>query len=157
VPMDRGTALLGAQFVCIAGIVITIGGPVWALPDWGRAVCWVGVVAGTLMMLVAGGMLGLRLRAHPAPADGARLRSSGAYGLTRHPIYLGLLTAMGGLAILRERVLPLVAFAALALVLHVKADYEEGLLLARFGEDYEEYRRRVPRLLPFPRPRTSDG
>jgi protein-S-isoprenylcysteine O-methyltransferase Ste14 len=36
----------------------------------------------------------------------------------------------------------------LSIVLHVKAGYEEGLLRARFGEAYDLYASRVPRLVP---------
>jgi protein-S-isoprenylcysteine O-methyltransferase Ste14 len=54
-------------------------------------------------------------------------------------------------AVLAARPEPLLGFAALAIVLHLKAGYEESLLRAHFGEAYDTYASRVPRLVPFAR------
>jgi protein-S-isoprenylcysteine O-methyltransferase Ste14 len=87
---------------------------------------------------------------HPAPPQHAELRTTGAYARVRHPIYAAVLVASTSEAVLAARPEPLVGLVGLALVLHVKAGYEEGLLRARFGEAYDVYAQRVPRLVPTP-------
>lgn len=106
---------------------------------------------GALAVWGAGG-LGRALRAHPAPAAEAMLRTNGAYGWVRHPIYSGVLLASAGASALAGTWRALGALAALVALLQVKARYEERLLRARFAE-YEAYARRTPRFLPR-RPRT---
>jgi protein-S-isoprenylcysteine O-methyltransferase Ste14 len=92
--------------------------------------------------------LGRSLRPLPQPPSGATLRTDGAYGVVRHPIYAGLLVACAGAAVLRARPEPLAAVGAPAVVLHLKTGYEERLLRARFGTAYDRYAQRVPRIIP---------
>lgn len=146
----RGKALVGAQFVCLAGLAWP-GAATWSTPGWVRGGAVLAVVGGGVLALAGGGRLGSSLSPFPAPVEGAELRTDGAYALVRHPIYTGLLAAATGVAVLRGRPEPLAAVAVLSAVLHVKAGYEEGLLRDRFGAAYEEYAARVPRLVPRPR------
>lgn len=145
---DRyGLALLGAQLAAVAG-VFWPGEPQWRLP---RA-----VVVGAAASLVGGNVLagagafglGRSLRPLPHPPSGANLRTDGAYGVVRHPIYAGLLVACTAVAVLRARPEPLAALGVLAAVLHLKAGYEERLLRVQFGAAYDEYAQRVPRMVP---------
>ncbi len=74
--------------------------------------------------------------------------SAGIYRRLRHPRYVGMMLAWAGAVLLTgsTRLLVLVAgFMGLALLV---TELEERELLARLGEDYAEYRRRVPRFLP---------
>lgn len=90
-----------------------------------------------------------------------QLVTSGAYGLVRHPVYLGGLVIWCGLS------LAFLSLAAAAVsVLYVLPAYllyirsEEAMMLTSFGERYCSYRREVPMLLPRIRPvgrRLSDG
>lgn len=121
----------------------------WPLPTWVVVGCWAVVVAALLLGLWGAGGLGRALRIHPRPADRARLRTDGAYRVVRHPIYAAVLLGSTAGAVLAARPEPLIGLAALSMVLHVKAGYEEGLLRERFGEAYDVYASRVPRLVPF--------
>ena len=76
-----------------------------------------------------------------------RLVSSGAYGLTRNPMYLGHLIFFAGLALLLSGVAWLV-FAAHALWFDRRVRADEASLLALFGAPYSDYMRRVKRWLP---------
>jgi protein-S-isoprenylcysteine O-methyltransferase Ste14 len=146
--MDRGTLLVAAQAVCLAVVWLWPAAPVWTLPGWLVAACW-GVIVGALLLgLWGAGGLGRFLRVHPRPARRAELRTTGAYRLVRHPIYAAVLIGSAAGAVLAARGEPLVGFVGLSLVLHVKAGYEEGLLRERFGEAYDTYASRVPRLVP---------
>lgn len=130
------------------------GRPRWSLP--------VPVTALAAGLIASGGVLaeeGLRSLGGEAspfvePRHGARLRTDGPYEISRNPVYAGLVVAATGLAVLRRRPEPLVAAAALAAVLHVKAGAEERRLHERFGEEYDAYARRTPRLIGMPSPRS---
>jgi protein-S-isoprenylcysteine O-methyltransferase Ste14 len=85
-----------------------------------------------------------------AELAGARqLASSGIYTRLRHPRYLGMLLAVAGTCLLAGTLLLWVlALAWLGLVL-VMLHVEEWELRRRIGPAYDEYRRRVPAMLPF--------
>lgn len=86
----------------------------------------------------------------PAPIDAPRsLVVTGPYLWVRNPMYVAVFAILMGEA-LWTRSLMLAGYGAIVgllfqafVVLH-----EERALLARFGEQYQEYRRAVPRWLP---------
>ncbi len=70
------------------------------------------------------------------------------FGIIRHPIYMSEVLLYLGLLMLS---LSLAGFGVLVLAMvffHLISRYEEGLLLERFGEEYEQYMRDVPMWLP---------
>ena len=81
-----------------------------------------------------------------------RLVVRGPYKVVRHPMYLAVLLSIVGWGLMLDLTFLLFA-AALALMWfnYVVMPYEEKELLALFGGDYEEYMKRVRRLLPIPR------
>ncbi len=84
---------------------------------------------------------------------GHELATDGPYAVTRHPMYTGLLAMVLGAALVWDSAATLALAVLLVVPFHLQARIEEPLLEAHFGEAYREYRRRVPRLLPWPRPR----
>lgn len=149
--LDRGTWLVAAQVACLAVVWLWPAPPAWALPTWVVGGCWAAIIAAVLLGLWGARGLGRFLRVHPRPAQRAELRTDGAYRLVRHPIYAAVLVGSAAGAVLAARAEPLAGFVALSVVLHVKAGYEEGLLRDRFGDAYDTYASRVPRLVPMPR------
>lgn len=83
-------------------------------------------MAGGFMMARASLGLGRALRAHPAPAKDAILRTDGLYGLARHPIYAGLLILAAGMALMGRSRRAAGTWCALALLLTLKTHLEEG-------------------------------
>ncbi|MGH2960536.1 MAG: methyltransferase family protein, partial [Solirubrobacterales bacterium] len=86
----------------------------------------------------------------PAPIDSPKkLVVRGLYRYTRNPIYLGVLTAIFGWAVL-FRAVDLVFYAfAVATFFHLLVILnEEDYLRQEFGAEYESYCARVPRWLP---------
>ena len=78
-----------------------------------------------------------------------RLIQHGIYGYLRHPIYFGTTLALMGLPLC---ISSLYGFLVMLLVIPLflnRIRIEEGLLLEEFGEEYGEYRKRVPKLVPF--------
>src|SRR5918994_1908941 len=83
-----------------------------------------------------------------------RLVVGGVYRYVRNPMYVAVLAAIVGQALLLGRLgLLLYAAATWLLVAAFVHLYEEPSLTRRFGVDYEAYRRAVPAWWPRPRPR----
>ncbi|HEY3549422.1 MAG TPA: methyltransferase [Propionicimonas sp.] len=145
-PADR---IVVAQAAALAGLGWP-GRPRWSLPPAVTAAAVALCLTGGALSALGAAAQGARLTPRVEPPADAPLLVTGAYGVSRHPIYAGLLLAAGGAALLRRRPEPLLAWACLARVLDVKTRREEVRLAARFGEAYDAYRRRTPRLWPLP-------
>jgi protein-S-isoprenylcysteine O-methyltransferase Ste14 len=79
------------------------------------------------------------------------LTRGGPYGVVRHPIYSGVLTAILGSAIAEAEWRGLVAFLLVTLSFRRKIAVEEQFLTAQFGAAYANYRAEVPALFPWKR------
>jgi protein-S-isoprenylcysteine O-methyltransferase Ste14 len=79
-----------------------------------------------------------------------RIIKTGPYTITRHPIYTGMLLALVGTVLVRDTVVGLIGFALIATGFVLKLRQEERMLTAHFGDDYRDYRREVPALIPRP-------
>jgi len=147
--VDPRNLLVAAQGAAMTGLAWPGRGR-WRLHPVVRAGALV-VAAGGAALSVAGVReQGAQLTPRVDPPAGARLLTDGVYRFSRHPVYAGLLLGGAGFAVLRRRREPLVAWAALAAVLHAKTAAEEQALRARFGAAYVEYAARTPRLLGLP-------
>jgi protein-S-isoprenylcysteine O-methyltransferase Ste14 len=97
-------------------------------------------------------------RGTPAPVGPTeRLVVGGLYRYVRNPMYVAVIGAIAGQALLLGRPV-LILYAAVAgagMVAFVRG-YEEPLLTARYGERYLAYRRAVPGWFPRLRPWTPD-
>jgi protein-S-isoprenylcysteine O-methyltransferase Ste14 len=92
----------------------------------------------------------------PAPWDAPRrLVRRGPYAWSRNPMYVGILAALAGEAILGASAV-LVGYGALVFAaFHQRVvAFEEPTLARSFGEDWTRYRRAVPRWLG---PRAGPG
>jgi protein-S-isoprenylcysteine O-methyltransferase Ste14 len=84
-----------------------------------------------------------------------KLRTTGPYSITRHPIYTGLSGMLLGTVLLNGVGTLLVILAVGVAALAVRIPTEERLMSAAFPEEYARYRERVPRLFPHPRRRST--
>ena len=81
-------------------------------------------------------------------ANVRHLRTSGIYGVVRHPIYAAdMLLTIAILAYI-PTAWTLAAGSWLVVVLTFWTYLEEGVLIRRFGETYTAYKEAVPRLVP---------
>jgi protein-S-isoprenylcysteine O-methyltransferase Ste14 len=122
-------------------------------------------VAGALLLAAGAGVLlhafarfvveGAGTPAPVAPTE--RLVIGGLYRHVRNPMYLAVLAAIVGQALLLGQpvLLAYAAFVALAFVTFVGL-YEEPTLLRSYGEQYARYRRAVPGWWPRLRPWRPD-
>jgi protein-S-isoprenylcysteine O-methyltransferase Ste14 len=148
-PRGEGWVVIQVAFFALLALAGTLG------PAWGDPWLAAGRVAGALLagaglVIVALGFLGLRenLTAVPRPVEGGRLVDSGIYGLVRHPIYFGILTAALGWGLATASPAALFAAVFLAGFFDLKARREEAWLLAAYP-GYAAYRARVRKLVPF--------
>ncbi len=74
--------------------------------------------------------------------------AAGVYAAVRHPQYLGWLSVHLGASFLLSARYSLVCTPFVAGLLYLLAAKEEKELSGEFGEDYEEYKRKVPMLVP---------
>lgn len=86
-------------------------------------------------------------RMRVAPAKRSPLVASGPYSYIRHPIYFGAWLIALGLGFLFG--FPLIASIFLLFWLNLVIHFEEKELREIYGREYEEYRKRVPRFIPW--------
>jgi protein-S-isoprenylcysteine O-methyltransferase Ste14 len=77
-----------------------------------------------------------------------KLVTTGIYAQTRHPQYLGFLLLTGGVVFLWPTFSTLLMWPILLFLYHRLAEEEGQKLEAKFGKDYLEYKKSVPRFLP---------
>jgi protein-S-isoprenylcysteine O-methyltransferase Ste14 len=94
-------------------------------------------------------VLGRRFSGLVAIQPGHRLVTGGMYRVIRHPSYLGLfVNALGWGLAFRAGVGVLIAVLMLLVVL-ARIAAEERLLQETFGAEYDAYRARTWRLIPY--------
>ena len=162
---SRIRAIAGsAGFVLFGGPTIVAGLVPWLLTRWEADEQPVALKALGVLLLAAGGALvletttrfALQGRGTPAPwAPPERFVERGSYRFVRSPMYLGvILLVLGQGLLLGREILYLWAAAAWVMFTAILVYYEEPQLRRRFGDEYDEYRRRVRRWLPT-RPSSS--
>ena len=105
------------------------------------------LLGATAFTLWARAALGTMWSSAPLAREHHQLRTEGPYGITRHPIYTGLLGMLAGTAFI-EGLGRWVAFFMLGVLLvGLKIRAEERLLERALGAAHNQYRQRVP-LLP---------
>jgi protein-S-isoprenylcysteine O-methyltransferase Ste14 len=119
----------------------------------GTAARWAGValiVVGAAIVVDAFARFVRHGRGTPAPPlPTERLVVTGLYRYVRNPMYLGVLAAILGQALLLGSPTLLVYAALVGLGFHIFVlGYEEPALQRQFGAEYEAYRRGVRRWLP---------
>ncbi len=81
--------------------------------------------------------------------EGHKLITEGPYRFVRNPIYTGMLGMLVATGLAMEHFTALdVAVVLFAAGLVIRVRSEEKLLRAAFGEEFEEYAKRVPAVLP---------
>lgn len=111
-------------------------------------------VAGELLRCWAVGYAGVTTRNDAVTAP--KLVTAGPYAYVRNPLYLGNFITAAGFAIAftgknskaARRALVLGSLAAMAAVYAAIVPHEEAFLQAQFGEAFERYCERVPRIIP---------
>lgn len=78
-----------------------------------------------------------------------KLITDSIYAYTRHPQYLGILAIVTGLLIMWPTFLTLLMFPVLAAAYYRLAKKEEAELERKFGDEFRNYRKSTPFMVPF--------
>lgn len=107
------------------------------------------LVAKSLSAFGAWDFLGVKslMTAEPAEVKKEPLYTEGLYGLTRHPIYLFSLLIIWANPIMTYYWLQLCVLVTA--YCYIGSFFEERKLILQYGQQYVEYRKKVPRLIPL--------
>ena len=119
---------------------------------------------GTVLLVVSTGFalwariaLGSMWSSSPVAREHHILRTEGPYAVTRHPIYTGILGMLLGTAVALGFGVWLYVFVLVLVFFALRIRSEERLMNEVFPGAYEDYRRRVPGLIPGLRRLTPSG
>jgi protein-S-isoprenylcysteine O-methyltransferase Ste14 len=114
--------------------------------------CLIGIAIALVGQLIRAGTIGLEYiirggKDHNVFAE--RLVTGGLYSHVRNPMYLGNAFLLLGLAVASNSWVFLIGGLAIGVAVHIGIiGAEEHFLHTKFGAQYEEFRRTVPRLIP---------
>jgi protein-S-isoprenylcysteine O-methyltransferase Ste14 len=161
---------LGILLIGMGWLALYSPGPEYMMPpagtvgwlpfgSWTEVLCWVAMLLFTAFGAWAVVVLGLRQSFLFRRLDDG-LTTRGPYALVRHPQFLAVIgVTFFGVLLFNPTEYPTLAlsvyyhsleanWALFTLALWVLSMLEDRELAAHFGQEYEEYARRVPRLLP---------
>jgi protein-S-isoprenylcysteine O-methyltransferase Ste14 len=117
-----------------------------------EGVRWVGFLlysAGGVLRLAPVFVLGRRFSGLVAIQPEHRLVTNGLYGVIRHPSYLGLFVSVLGWALAFRSSVGVIIAVMMLVVLLARIKSEERLLSETFSAEYDAYRARTWRLVPY--------
>jgi protein-S-isoprenylcysteine O-methyltransferase Ste14 len=135
-PQNRFTMPFGSSTLRLMGVEVTLINLVISVLFLAPAV-YLGV----------GGVMELGLRVSETHRPGAVVET-GVYAHVRHPQYFGGFLAHIGVSVLLSARDSLLLTPVMLFLLYIVCRKEEAEMVNEFGEDYAEYRERVPMLLP---------
>lgn len=122
--------------------------PIWWLEH--RWLRWTGVVLLLLSLawiVAAQAQMGLSWRIGIDTEHSTALVQTGVFGISRNPIFLGMMMTLVGLFLTIPNALTLLAMLLGIVLIGVQVRLEEEFLSRAHTAEYEEYRRRVRRWL----------
>jgi protein-S-isoprenylcysteine O-methyltransferase Ste14 len=82
--------------------------------------------------------------------EGHKLVNTGVYGIVRHPIYTAMLGKLIATGIVYSHWIALICAVLLFLIgTRIRTNIEEKLLGEAFGDEFRDWKRKVPGLVPF--------
>ncbi|HEX3809217.1 MAG TPA: isoprenylcysteine carboxylmethyltransferase family protein [Rhizomicrobium sp.] len=166
---DSASQRLGLGKEIAYRVVLVVGGVIFAIPAHGYTgpmrlwmvdlteawICVGLMIVGFAFAWWARIYLGKLWSGNITTKADHRVVDRGPYAIVRHPIYTGILIAVLGTMIAKGTVAGIAGAVIITLGLWIKARLEEKFLREQLGTAaYDDYRRRVPMLMPFG-PKTS--
>lgn len=115
----------------------------------------------SVLWSLLGTVPGVALRAYASGyvTKNTELTTTGPYAYTRNPLYLGSMLIAFGFAVAAHSWWTALALAILFMLIYLPTIRSEEAFLCEQFSEYDEYRNRVPRLIPRPTPAasTTDG
>jgi protein-S-isoprenylcysteine O-methyltransferase Ste14 len=113
------------------------------------AIAILAAVASVLLITAAVKTLGKEWSVTARLVEGHKLATSGPYAYVRHPIYTGMLGMLLATGLAMSHWMALLAAVAIFLVgTLIRIRREEKLLREAFGQEFEDYLRRIPAIVP---------
>ena len=160
-PLRRGSRPVGSQSLQLGALLLLSFALLWFLPfadrrqiltlrhEYWRYVGLLLYCIGVSVRLLALYALGEYFSAYVTLQENHRLVRRGIYSSIRHPLYLSLLLAPTGFALIfASRLAVLILLLASIFVLD-RIAREEALLIEHFGEEFADYQRRTWKLIPL--------
>jgi protein-S-isoprenylcysteine O-methyltransferase Ste14 len=120
------------------------------LPLWRIPAAAIFLTLGPVLSWTSARTLGRQWRFDAGLNANHQLVQSGAYRFIRHPIYTSMLCMLLGTGLLTTRLVLLIVAVLLFLAgAEIRIHIEDALLASRFGDEFREYRRKVPAYMPF--------
>lgn len=121
--------------------------------EMGATLGWAGLVlsaAAVALGIAARRHLGAAYAPQAGPAGGSNLVQSGPYGWIRHPLYAAaILWSLGWPLVLRSPLGALAALIPTLIAVGKRMGLEERGLEETFGAQFDEYRQKTWRLIPY--------
>jgi protein-S-isoprenylcysteine O-methyltransferase Ste14 len=112
-------------------------------------IAFIGVLVSLAFMIWSRVVLGKNWSGRIAVKNDHQLITSGPYTMVRHPMYTGFIFAFLFSAILLGEVRGVISFVILLIGILMKLQKEERVIRNVFGIKYDEYAKRVKKLIPF--------
>ena len=118
--------------------------------DWQTIVGLSMMIAGTIFRVWCIRTLGKFFTATVKTQEEQRVITSGAYSVVRHPSYSGAyIAAVGSSIFMHAPFAAIFTFVVLFIAYYIRIKAEEETLVKEFGEEYESYRKRTKKLVPW--------
>jgi protein-S-isoprenylcysteine O-methyltransferase Ste14 len=156
--LERSTfvGVAGLLLLAIAAFWQPLPAEVYSVNGWASVLIRIAYVLGVVLVVAstllidARALHGLKQSfSGTARLPGDRFVTPSLYKVVRHPMMTGFLLVLWATPDMTHGRL-LIAATMSAFIL-VGIQFEERALLRRFGDEYAEYKRRVPALIPWPR------
>ena len=107
------------------------------------------ITLGVIVLIIAGYLAGtgLTIVFGEVREEPGVIRKS-VFGIIRHPIYMSEILLYLGLLLFRTSLAAVGVWIISIAFLHYISRHEEKLLMARFGDEYEQYMKDVPMYIP---------
>jgi len=148
-----GIVLQGVGYATVWVLERPLFAPILPMPTWAEAalaIVTVAIAVGSIWLVFSAvKTLGSQWAYLARVAEGHRLVMEGPYRWVRNPIYIGMFGMMlaAGLAMSQWIAFP-ISIVVFGVGTYIRVSREEKLLRSEFGEQWDEYKRRVPAVLP---------
>ena len=113
--------------------------------DW-----YIRVIPGVIILIGSGFLARAGLKAvFGKIRETPRVITKGVFSVVRHPVYLGSILTYLGLIVMTLSLVSIIIWIIAIFFYYYISRHEEKLLLAKFGDEYENYMKRVPMLFPL--------
>lgn len=140
-------SFVAVQALLVVAIVATPRDGDWTITGWLDAVAAATVVLGAVLGLWAALRLGRGLTPSPLPNGTVDMVTRGLYRWVRHPMYTALMLIVAGVTIRSGSFVVLAEAMVLAVLLNVKARWEERRLIETFP-GYRDHQKVTGRFIP---------